>query len=170
MLRNIRLGSTESVICRTIFGSVGQISDTMGEVDGTFGVADLLTGLENGVGNHESSRLSQANVFASKNNHAASNKKRIFPAIDHASQIIKGRIGVTRPHGFDESRNDVVVFFTFFIESKKFVLDGRFKIFDIKCFIKMKSRFDKTDGLTSVAISKFGKPLADIIVHLSFEG
>lgn len=69
--------------CAGFFGG-GEVGCSVGEVDGTFGVADDFTGAEDCVGNDEGCGLGHADVFGGEDDHAAGDEFGVLPSFDHA--------------------------------------------------------------------------------------
>ena len=70
----------------------------MSEVDGGFGIADLVHRFEHRIGDHKRGGLREPDVFAGKDHHSSGYKFRIFAGLDHTGEIVERRIGLARAH------------------------------------------------------------------------
>lgn len=86
----------------------------------------MLASLEDGVSDNEG--RGGSDVFTGKNDHAAGDIEWILAGFEHASKIIEGGVGLAGTHGFDEGANDVIEFFSLFIESELAALESLFDI------------------------------------------
>ena len=87
----------------------------MGEHEARFGHADALDGLKTSGGETQGAVSGEANILRGENDHAAGDKLWVFAGSDHASEIIKGGVNVGAAHGFNESRNRVIMFVALFV-------------------------------------------------------
>ena len=89
-----------------------------------FGQADVVEGLGGGVGDHQSHRVGQTDVFACQDDQAAQDEARVFARIEHLGQPVERCIRVAAAHGLDEGRDGVVVRVAVFVVEHGAALDG----------------------------------------------
>ena len=75
-------------------GRGGQIDGGLGQRDTAFRHANLGHHLEAGIGQKQSIGIGQAYVFRGAQTQATGNEEGIFAAVNHARQVVNGRIGV----------------------------------------------------------------------------
>ena len=140
----------------------------MGEIDGAFGITDGVYGLKNSIGDNESGRLGQTNIFTGEDDQAAGDEKGVLAGLDQAGEIIEGGIGIAGPQAFDKSGNGVVVFFALLVKTEETGLEGILQGNEGNFLVETKTVVEKVDDLAGVTIGNGDQPVAGFLVDFYF--
>ena len=83
-----------------------------------------MDGVETGVGEQQSVRVGQSDVFGGEDDEPAGNEFGVFPGIEHAGEVVDGGVRVAAAYAFDESGDDVVVHLSVLVVGGDVLLQG----------------------------------------------
>src|SRR5690606_26667541 len=94
---------------RVGLGGQRDVDDRLGEVDARLGQADQVHGLGGGDRHLQRGGVGHAHVLAGVHHEAAGDETRVLPRLDHAGEVVQGRVDVAAAHAFDERADRAVV-------------------------------------------------------------
>lgn len=136
----------------------------MGKHKPRFRHTDTFDGLETSSGEAECAVAGEADVFGSENDHAAGDEFGIFAGLNHAGKVIEGGVSVAAAHGFDKSRNCIVMVVAFFVVTGEFATGGLDDGIARDVRSEGDGEFEVTEGTSGVAAGKFGEVVEGIVV------
>ncbi len=116
---------------RVRFRSGSQIERGLGERKAPFRQTHAVKRCRTRHGHRHGLRVSQADIFAGKNNHAAKQKPGILSGIDHFGQPIHGCIRIRAAQRFDKRGDRIVVVIAFLIIENGALLNALLRHFHV---------------------------------------
>ncbi len=162
------VGAGPAVVGVAVFRGFRENDGDMTQNNPTFRHANALDRLKAADGEVEGSRSGEADVFGGEDHHAAGDKLRIFPALNHASEIIEGGVDVGAAHGLDKGRGVVVMIVARFVIWHSFLADGGFDDLFVDFVGKTQGELEVAEGGAGVAAGEVGDKLEGFVGDAGF--
>ncbi len=101
-----------------------EVDDRLGEHDPTLRHPDELHRLRSGDGDAERLRVGHPDVLGRGDDDPPRDEARVLPRLDHAGEVVEGRIDVGASDRLDERGDDVVVLVALAVVAQEGAIDG----------------------------------------------
>ncbi len=167
LLRDL-VGAGPAVVGVAVFRGFRKDDGDMAQNNPTFRHTDALDCFKTADGEIEGSGGSEADVLGGEDYHAAGDKLRIFPALNHASEIIESGVDVGTAHGLDKGRDVVIMIVARFVIWHSFLADGGFDDFFVDFVGKAQGELEVAEGGAGVAAGEVGDKLEGFVGDAGF--
>ncbi len=130
---------------RVGLGGGRQVESGLGQVKAPLGQADAVESGRGRLGQHQRLGISQPDILAGKDQHAAKDKARVLAGMDHLGEPIHRRVGVRAAQGLDKGADGVIVIVPLLVIEDDPALDAL--LGDIKGDVNLSFRSCRWGGL-----------------------